>query len=158
MQEDGASSGLAAALPSGRRIEIGRGFDAHTFGAVARRAGAALACRLGAATRIYLAGGATDMRKGLRRPLRSGTRPAAGDPLSGHVFLFAPRAKESPELRVWDGSGLWVCAKRLEKGRFRLAGVRERAGQGGTQPRELALAVRGHRPRAQTNAGDGIEQ
>jgi hypothetical protein len=31
MQEDGASSGLAVALPSGRRIEIGRGFDAHTL-------------------------------------------------------------------------------------------------------------------------------
>ena len=29
--EDGASSGLAVALPSGRRIEIGRGFDAHTL-------------------------------------------------------------------------------------------------------------------------------
>jgi hypothetical protein len=31
VQEDGASSGLAVALPSGRRIEIGRGFDAHTL-------------------------------------------------------------------------------------------------------------------------------
>ena len=31
MQEDGARSGLAVALPSGRRIEIGRGFDAHTL-------------------------------------------------------------------------------------------------------------------------------
>ena len=31
VQEDGARSGLAVALPSGRRIEIGRGFDAHTL-------------------------------------------------------------------------------------------------------------------------------
>ena len=31
MLKDGASSGLAVALPSGRRIEIGRGFDAHTL-------------------------------------------------------------------------------------------------------------------------------
>ena len=31
MQEDGASSGLAVALPSGHRIEIGRGCDAHTL-------------------------------------------------------------------------------------------------------------------------------
>jgi len=29
--EDRAGSGLAVALPSGRRIEIGRGFDAHTL-------------------------------------------------------------------------------------------------------------------------------
>ena len=31
VQEDGASSGLAVALPSGRRIEIGRGFDSRTL-------------------------------------------------------------------------------------------------------------------------------
>jgi hypothetical protein len=31
VQENGASSGLAVALPSGRRIEVGRGFDAHTL-------------------------------------------------------------------------------------------------------------------------------
>jgi len=73
----------------------------------------------GPATRIYLAAGATDMRKGFEGLYGLARDRLLGDPLSGHVFLFANAQRNRLKLLFWDGSGLWVCAKRLEKGRFR---------------------------------------
>ena len=40
------------------------------------------------------------------------------EPLSGHVFLFSNARHNRLKLLFWDGSGLWLCSKRLEKGRF----------------------------------------
>lgn len=40
------------------------------------------------------------------------------DPTSGHVFLFCNAQRNRLKLLVFDGSGLWICAKRLEGGRF----------------------------------------
>lgn len=73
---------------------------------------------LGLATKIYIAVEAIDMRKGfegLHGLVRDHLRQ---DPLSGHLFLFTNRTRTRLKALVWDGSGLWVCAKRLEKGRF----------------------------------------
>jgi transposase len=73
----------------------------------------------GSATRIYLAAGATDMRKsfdGLYGLVRDRLEL---EPLSGHVFLFSNAQRNRMKLIYWDGSGLWVCAKRLERGCFR---------------------------------------
>ena len=70
------------------------------------------------ATRVFVASGATDMRKGFDG-LFGLVRDALGeDPLSGHLFLFANRDRTRVKILVFDGSGLWVCSKRLEKGRF----------------------------------------
>jgi transposase len=41
------------------------------------------------------------------------------DPESGHVFLFTNSRRNRLKLLVYDGSGLWVCAKKLDGGRFR---------------------------------------
>src|SRR5438034_1356179 len=40
------------------------------------------------------------------------------DPLSGHLFLFCNKPRNRLKVMYWDGHGLWVCAKRLERGRF----------------------------------------
>ncbi len=73
---------------------------------------------LGPATKIYLGVEAVDMRKGFEG-LYGLVRDHLGqDPLSGYLFLFTNRRRTRLKALVWDGSGLWVCAKRLERGRF----------------------------------------
>jgi transposase len=74
---------------------------------------------IGSATRVYVAAGATDMRKSFEGLFGLVRDRLQGDPLSGHVFLFSNAQRNRLKLLFWDGSGLWVCAKRLEKGRFR---------------------------------------
>lgn len=41
------------------------------------------------------------------------------DPESGHVFLFTNARRNRLKLLVYDRSGLWVCAKKLDRGCFR---------------------------------------
>jgi transposase len=72
----------------------------------------------GLATRIYLAPGATDMRKSFEGLYGLVRDRLLCEPRSGHVFLFCNRARNRLKLLFFDGSGLWVCAKRLERGRF----------------------------------------
>lgn len=68
--------------------------------------------------RIFLAAGATDMRKsfnGLSGLVRS---RLAGDPLSGDLFVFCNGSKNRLKILFYDSTGLWVLAKRLERGTF----------------------------------------
>ncbi len=97
---------------------------------------------LGLATKIYIAVEAVDMRKGFEG-LHGLVRDQLGeDPLSGHLFLFTNRTRTRRKALVWDGSGLWVCAKRLEKGRFRWPAA-ENARSVVMRPEELAMLVNG---------------
>jgi transposase len=73
---------------------------------------------LGAATRIYVATGATDMRKGFNGLYGLVRDHLVCDPLSGHLFLFSNAQRNRLRVLFFDGTGLWVCSKRLEKGRF----------------------------------------
>ena len=72
----------------------------------------------GPATKIYLAAGVTDMRKGFEGLYGLVRDRLQLEPLSGHLFLFSNAQRNRMKMLFWDGSGLWVCAKRLEKGRF----------------------------------------
>jgi transposase len=72
----------------------------------------------GPATRIYVAVGATDMRKNFNGLYGLVRDYLSCDPESGHVFLFANSRRNRLKLLVYDGGGLWVCAKKLDRGRF----------------------------------------
>ena len=73
---------------------------------------------LSLATKIYLGTEAVDMRKSFDGLFGLVRDHLGQDPLSGHLFLFTNRTRTRLKALVWDGSGLWVCAKRLERGRF----------------------------------------
>ena len=98
---------------------------------------------LGAATRIYLAVGSTDMRKGFEG-LYGLVRDQLGlDPLSGHLCLFCNKGRNRLKVLYWDGSGLWICAKRLERGRFSWPSDGEQSARVTLSQEELSLLLGG---------------
>lgn len=73
---------------------------------------------LPAGTRVWLAAGVTDMRRGFDGLAALVQEKLAGDPFSGHLFVFRGRRGDLVKLLWWDGNGLCLFAKRLERGRF----------------------------------------
>ncbi len=73
---------------------------------------------LPAGTRVWLAAGQTDMRKGFDGLAAMAQTSLIQDPFSGHVFVFRGRRGDIVKLLRWDGQGLCLFSKRLEKGRF----------------------------------------
>lgn len=65
------------------------------------------------------------------------------DPLSGHVYLFSNRDRTRVKALYWGGSGLWVCAKRLARGRFRWPAAAEGETTVKLRAEELALLLGG---------------
>ena len=72
-------------------------------------------------TRVYLACGTTDMRKGFDGLAAQVQTVLAQDPYSGAVFCFRGRRGDLVKILLWDGQGLVLVAKRLEKGQLRVA-------------------------------------
>ena len=97
----------------------------------------------GLATRMYLAAGATDMRKGFDGLFGIARDRLGIDPLSGHLFVFCNGRRNRLKVLYWDGSGLWICSKRLEKGRFSWPVQGDEQGRVRMSSEELTLLVSG---------------
>lgn len=69
-------------------------------------------------TKIWLAAGVTDMRRGFDGLSAKVQTVLEQQPFSGHVFVFRGRRGDIVKLLWWDGDGLCLFAKRLERGRF----------------------------------------
>jgi transposase len=66
------------------------------------------------------------------------------DPLSRTVFVFINRARNRVKLLFWDGTGLWIFAKRLERGRFcHPKGLRAKGGKLAIKPEALEMLLSG---------------
>lgn len=73
---------------------------------------------LSVATRVFVATTPIDLRGSFNRLFALTQSVLQQDPLSGHWFVFTNRQRNRIKILFWDGSGLWCCAKRLERGRF----------------------------------------
>ena len=73
---------------------------------------------LPANTRVWIAAGHTDMRKGFNGLAALVQTALADNPYSGHVFVFRGRRGDILKVLWYDGQGLLLQAKRLERGRF----------------------------------------
>jgi transposase len=73
---------------------------------------------LPAGVQVWLAAGATDMRKGFDGLCASVQLQLAEDPLSGQLFVFRGRAGDRVKILWFSGDGLCLFAKRLDRGKF----------------------------------------
>ena len=67
---------------------------------------------------VYAYAQPTDMRKGFDGLSALVTQGLQRDPLSGDAFIFVSRDRVRAKVLQWDGTGLCIYAKRLERGRF----------------------------------------
>ena len=96
---------------------------------------------LSPATRIFVALEPLDMRLGFNGLSILVKETLGQEPTSGFLFVFVNQARNRLKVLFWDGSGLILCTKRLERGTFA-----PMAGEGQSQclrPEELTLLIHG---------------
>ena len=73
---------------------------------------------LPSAAKIYLAVEPVDMRKQFNGLWALAEEKLREDPRLGALFVFTNKNRDRLKMLYWDGTGVWLFAKRLEKGRF----------------------------------------
>jgi transposase len=68
--------------------------------------------------KVFVALEACDMRKGFNGLYAAVSERLGEDPRSGTLFVFSNRRHTRIKILCWDGTGLWVLTKRLERGTF----------------------------------------
>ena len=69
-------------------------------------------------TRVWLAAGVTDMRKGFAALAAQAEAVLKQDPFAGHLFVFRGRRGDLVKILWHDGLGMSLYAKRLDRGKF----------------------------------------
>jgi transposase len=70
------------------------------------------------AVRVFAYPEAVDLRKGYDGLFGLVRQGLARDPLSGELYLFVNKRRDLCKVLVWDGTGLCIFQKRMERGRF----------------------------------------
>jgi len=92
-------------------------------------------------TRVWLAAGVTDMRRGFASLAAQAEKALGLDPYAGHLFVFRGRQGDLVKVIWFDGQGSCLFAKRLEKGRFVWPSPAE--GKIALTPAQLAMLLEG---------------
>ncbi len=71
-----------------------------------------------AQTKVFVAIDPVDMRKSFNGLWAEATNHLRENPFEGALFVFTNKRRDRVKILYWDGSGAWIFAKRLEKGRF----------------------------------------
>ena len=67
---------------------------------------------------VYLAIEPVDMRIGADGLSLLVQQSLACSPGQGHAFVFRNRRGNRLKSLVWDGTGVWLCQRRLHQGKF----------------------------------------
>ena len=93
--------------------------------------------------RIFLVAGATDMRKSFNGLAGIVRERLQDDPMSRDLFFFCNRGKNRMKVLVSDESGMWVLAKRLDRGTFAWPAVTDGVVKVEYREEQLALLLSG---------------
>jgi transposase len=98
---------------------------------------------LPSAIKIFVAIAPVDMRQQFNGLWSAVQEKLSEDPKSGAVFGFTNKSRTRLKLLYWDGTGVWVLAKRLEQGRFSWPAPSESKPKLALAPEALALLIGG---------------
>jgi transposase len=96
-----------------------------------------------AAIKIYVAVEPVDMRKQYDGLWAAAQAQLDEDPKNGALFCFTNKGRTRLKLLYWDGTGVWVLAKRLEQGRFSWPAPSAAKAKLALAPEALALLIGG---------------
>lgn len=96
-----------------------------------------------AGVKVHLALGYTDMRKGMDGLAMLVQKVLMKDAFSGHLFVFRGKQASLVKVLFWDGQGLCLFTKRLDRGGFVWPRLDEAGGTVMLSPGQLALLIEG---------------
>ena len=94
--------------------------------------------------KVFLSVDPADMRKSFNGLYALAVNELKENPMNKALFIFSNKSKNRIKILHFDGTGLWVMAKRLEKGTFSWPkGVDVKDGKLSLSPEALALLLDG---------------
>ncbi|UFZ08070.1 IS66 family insertion sequence element accessory protein TnpB [Bradyrhizobium ontarionense] len=96
-----------------------------------------------AGVKVHLALGYTDMRKGMDGLTMLVQDTLKTDPFSGHLFAFRGKQASMLKIRFWDGNGLCLFTKRIDRGGFVWPRVSDAEGTVTLSLAQLAMLIEG---------------